>query len=141
MHDGPDPAAIQAGDLWLQNELPKILNSAAYQGGTTAVFVTFRRGRGVRVLLRRGLRDQHDRRVVPRRDDRDQPLHAARHGLGATLQPLLAPEDDPEAARDPRASRQDGVGAQHATAVQALGCTERERASPATPQGGRRAIA
>src|SRR5437867_5532339 len=41
MHDGPDPAAIQAGDLWLQNELPKILNSAAYQGGTTAVFVTF----------------------------------------------------------------------------------------------------
>jgi len=44
MHDGPDPAAIQAGDLWLQNELPKILNSAAYQSGTTAVFVTFDEG-------------------------------------------------------------------------------------------------
>jgi len=46
MHDGPDPAAIQAGDLWLQNELPKILNSAAYRGGTTAVFVTFDEGKG-----------------------------------------------------------------------------------------------
>jgi len=44
MHDGPDPAAIQAGDLWLQNELPKILNSAAYQSGTIAVFVTFDEG-------------------------------------------------------------------------------------------------
>ena len=46
MHDGPDPAAIEAGDLWLQNELPKILNSAAYQGGTTAVLVTFDEGEG-----------------------------------------------------------------------------------------------
>lgn len=44
MHDGPDPGAIQAGDTWLQNELPKILNSAAYQSGTTAVFVTFDEG-------------------------------------------------------------------------------------------------
>jgi hypothetical protein len=46
MHDGGDPASIQAGDLWLQNELPKILNSAAYQSGTTAVFVTFDEGEG-----------------------------------------------------------------------------------------------
>ena len=44
MHDGADPAAIQAGDTWLQTELPKILNSAAYQSGTTAVFVTFDEG-------------------------------------------------------------------------------------------------
>jgi len=44
MHDGPDPIAIQNGDTWLQNELPKILNSAAYQSGTTAVFVTWDEG-------------------------------------------------------------------------------------------------
>ena len=44
MHDGADPAAIQAGDRWLQNELPKILNSTAYQSETTAVFVTFDEG-------------------------------------------------------------------------------------------------
>lgn len=44
MHDGSDPGAIQNGDTWLQNELPKILNSAAYQSGTTVVFVTFDEG-------------------------------------------------------------------------------------------------
>ena len=44
MHDGPDPIAIQNGDTWLQNELPKILSSAAYQSGTTAVFVTWDEG-------------------------------------------------------------------------------------------------
>jgi hypothetical protein len=44
MHDGADPAAIEAGDRWLQNEVPKILNSVAYQSGTTAVFVTFDEG-------------------------------------------------------------------------------------------------
>lgn len=44
MHDGADPAAIQHGDTWLQTELPKILNSAAYQSGTTAIFVTFDEG-------------------------------------------------------------------------------------------------
>jgi phospholipase C len=44
MHDGPDPAAIQHGDTWLAAELPKLLNSAAYQAGKMAVFVTFDEG-------------------------------------------------------------------------------------------------
>jgi len=44
MHDGTDPTAIQNGDAWLQSELPNILNSAAYQSGTTVVFVTFDEG-------------------------------------------------------------------------------------------------
>jgi hypothetical protein len=44
MHDGPDPAAIQAGDTWLTTELPKILLSAAYQSGNTVVFLTFDEG-------------------------------------------------------------------------------------------------
>lgn len=44
MHDGSDPGAIHNGDAWLAAELPKILNSAAYQSGTTAVFVTFDEG-------------------------------------------------------------------------------------------------
>jgi len=46
MHDGPDPTAIQNGDNWLSTELPKILNSAAYQAGRTAVFITFDEGEG-----------------------------------------------------------------------------------------------
>ncbi len=46
MHDGPDPTAIQNGDTWLSTELPKILNSAAYQAGRTVVFVTFDEGAG-----------------------------------------------------------------------------------------------
>lgn len=46
MHDGGDPGAIQAGDAWLQTELPKILNSSAYTSGTTAVFITFDEGAG-----------------------------------------------------------------------------------------------
>ena len=46
MHDGPNPTAIQNGDNWLSTELPKILNSAAYQAGRTAVFVTFDEGAG-----------------------------------------------------------------------------------------------
>ena len=44
MHDGADPIAIQHGDAWLQAELPKILNSTAYQGGRTLIFVTFDEG-------------------------------------------------------------------------------------------------
>jgi len=44
MHDGADPTAIQNGDTWLSTELPKILNSAAYQAGRTAVFITFDEG-------------------------------------------------------------------------------------------------
>jgi hypothetical protein len=44
MHDGTDPTAIQNGDTWLQNELPKILSSAAYQSGTTAIFITWDEG-------------------------------------------------------------------------------------------------
>ena len=46
MHDGSDPVAIQNGDNWLAAELPKILNSAAYQSGTTAIFITFDEGEG-----------------------------------------------------------------------------------------------
>src|SRR5436309_14804945 len=57
---------------------------------------------------------------MPRRADRDQPLPARRHGLGAALQPLLTPEDDREAAPDPPASRRGEVGTQHATGVQPL---------------------
>jgi phosphatidylinositol-3-phosphatase len=46
MHDGPDPTAIHNGDMWLSTELPKILNSAAYQAGRTVVFITFDEGAG-----------------------------------------------------------------------------------------------
>src|SRR5439155_1022768 len=46
MHDGPDPIAIQNGDMWLSTELPKILNSAAYQAGRMVVFITFDEGAG-----------------------------------------------------------------------------------------------
>jgi len=46
MHDGPDPTAIQNGDMWLSTELPKILNSAAYQARRTVVFITFDEGAG-----------------------------------------------------------------------------------------------
>ena len=46
MHDGGDPGAIQSGDTWLSTELPKILDSQAYQSGTTAVFITFDEGKG-----------------------------------------------------------------------------------------------
>jgi len=46
MHDGPDPGAIQHGDAWLATELPKILASAAYDSGTTAIFITFDEGAG-----------------------------------------------------------------------------------------------
>jgi phospholipase C len=44
MHDGPDPGAIHNGDAWLATELPKIVNSAAYQAGNTVVFITFDEG-------------------------------------------------------------------------------------------------
>jgi hypothetical protein len=46
MHDGPDPTAIQTGDTWLSNELPKIFASNAYQSGNTVVVVTFDEGAG-----------------------------------------------------------------------------------------------
>jgi phosphatidylinositol-3-phosphatase len=46
MHDGPDPNAIQNGDNWLAAELPKIVNSAAYQSGQTAIFITWDEGEG-----------------------------------------------------------------------------------------------
>jgi phosphatidylinositol-3-phosphatase len=46
MHDGGDPIAIQNGDTWLSTELPKILNSAAYQARRTVVFITFDEGEG-----------------------------------------------------------------------------------------------
>lgn len=42
MHDG----TIPQGDTWLANNVPTILNSTEYQGGTTAVFVTWDEGTG-----------------------------------------------------------------------------------------------
>ena len=42
MHDG----TIADGDSWLASNLPTILNSAAYQGGHTAVFITWDEGSG-----------------------------------------------------------------------------------------------
>jgi phospholipase C len=42
MHDG----TIPQGDSWLQSNLPTILNSSAYQSGTTAVFITWDEGEG-----------------------------------------------------------------------------------------------
>ena len=42
MHDG----TIAQGDTWLANNLPTILNSAEYQGGHTAVFLTWDEGSG-----------------------------------------------------------------------------------------------
>ena len=45
-HDGGDPVSIQNSDAWLAANLPQILNSAAYQRGTTAVFITWDEGEG-----------------------------------------------------------------------------------------------
>jgi hypothetical protein len=42
MHDG----TINQGDTWLADNLPVILNSAQYQSGTTAVFITWDEGAG-----------------------------------------------------------------------------------------------
>ena len=42
MHDG----TIAQGDSWLSSNLPAILNSSEYQGGTTAVFVVWDEGTG-----------------------------------------------------------------------------------------------
>jgi phosphatidylinositol-3-phosphatase len=42
MHDG----TIPDGDTWLANNLPTILNSSAYQSGSTAVFITWDEGTG-----------------------------------------------------------------------------------------------
>ena len=42
MHDG----TIAQGDSWLSSNLPTILNSAEYQSGTTAVFLTWDEGSG-----------------------------------------------------------------------------------------------
>jgi hypothetical protein len=42
MHDCP----VSTGDAWLKNWLTKIVNSPAYNSGTTAVFVTFDEGTG-----------------------------------------------------------------------------------------------
>ena len=44
MHDGIGTDAIHTGDAWLQSEVPKILASAAYLRGKTAVFITFDEG-------------------------------------------------------------------------------------------------
>jgi hypothetical protein len=44
MHDGIGADAIRTGDAWLQSEVAKILASAAYRRGKTAVFVTFDEG-------------------------------------------------------------------------------------------------
>ena len=42
MHDG----TVADGDTWLANNLPVIFNSPEYQGGSTAVFVTWDEGEG-----------------------------------------------------------------------------------------------
>jgi phospholipase C len=42
MHDG----TVKQGDTWLSTNLPKILSSSAYTGGTTAVFITWDEGSG-----------------------------------------------------------------------------------------------
>jgi hypothetical protein len=42
MHDG----TIAQGDTWLANNVPAILNSAAYQSGTVALFITWDEGEG-----------------------------------------------------------------------------------------------
>ena len=42
MHDG----TIADGDTWLSNNLPTILNSPEYSGGSTAVFITWDEGTG-----------------------------------------------------------------------------------------------
>jgi hypothetical protein len=42
MHDG----TIVDGDTWLAGNLPAILNSPEYRGGTTAVFITWDEGSG-----------------------------------------------------------------------------------------------
>jgi phosphatidylinositol-3-phosphatase len=42
MHDGTVPQ----GDMWLQSNLPTILNSSEYQAGTLAVFITWDEGQG-----------------------------------------------------------------------------------------------
>jgi phospholipase C len=46
MHDGTAPVSIQAGDSWLQQNLPSILGSFDYRQGNTAVFITFDEGDG-----------------------------------------------------------------------------------------------
>ena len=43
-HDGGDPISIQHTDAWLAAELPKILGSAAYRKGRTAIFITWDEG-------------------------------------------------------------------------------------------------
>ena len=45
-HDGGDPVSIQNSDAWLAANLPPILNSAAYQHGRTAIFITWDEGEG-----------------------------------------------------------------------------------------------
>lgn len=42
MHDG----TIAQGNTWLSNNLPAILSSPAYTGGSTAIFITFDEGSG-----------------------------------------------------------------------------------------------
>jgi hypothetical protein len=42
MHDG----SVQQGDTWLNQNLPTIFNSAEYQAGQVAVFVTWDEGEG-----------------------------------------------------------------------------------------------
>jgi phosphatidylinositol-3-phosphatase len=46
MHDGKDPQSIQAGDEWLVQNLPDLLNSDPYRKQNTAIFITFDEGEG-----------------------------------------------------------------------------------------------
>jgi len=45
-HDGGDPVSIQNSDAWLAANLPRILDSAAYKRGKTAIFITWDEGEG-----------------------------------------------------------------------------------------------
>jgi hypothetical protein len=46
MHNFPLQGAVVNGDAWLKAELSKIVNSATYRAGRTAIFVTWDEGNG-----------------------------------------------------------------------------------------------
>ena len=114
MHDNCYGTQVLTGDRWIASWVPRIIHSSAYQGGGTAIFITWDEGWEPNL-------DDHNHescvgrttdKLLPRGDDRDQPVHAAWHPVGNVLQPLLAAEDRRDAARD---SRHVGPRARHST--------------------------
>ena len=67
--------------------LPTILNSTEYQGGSTAIFITWDEGAAEH---QRQLCCQYDRRELPGGHIVDQPEHGAGNELCDAVQPLLA---------------------------------------------------